>query len=153
MSITSYTKYCFLLCLVVLIKTAAILGYILYGKVGLGPDEAQYWTWSQALDWGYYSKPPGIAWQIALGTHLFGNTELGVRFGSLIIGAALPFAVFFLAKASNLKPQAAFWAGIVTALSPLGVMANFLAITDGGSSYFGRLPAFGPCRLSLIFTL
>ena len=24
-------------------------------------DEAQYWTWAQHLDWGYFSKPPGIA--------------------------------------------------------------------------------------------
>src|SRR5215510_533453 len=28
-------------------------------------DEAQYWTWSRALDFGYFSKPPMIAWVIA----------------------------------------------------------------------------------------
>jgi len=27
-------------------------------------DEAQYWFWSQNLDFGYYSKPPMIAWFI-----------------------------------------------------------------------------------------
>ena len=21
-------------------------------------DEAQYWTWSQSFEWGYFSKPP-----------------------------------------------------------------------------------------------
>lgn len=132
-------QYFLLLCIVLLIKTAIIVGFILHGKVGLGPDEAQYWTWSQSLDWGYYSKPPGIAGQIALGTHLFGNTELGVRFGSIIIGLALPLAVFFLAKACNVTPLAAFWAGIVMAVSPLGVMASFLAITDGGIVLFWTL--------------
>ena len=34
----------------------------------IGPDEAQYWRWSRTLDWGYYSKPPLIAWAIALTT-------------------------------------------------------------------------------------
>ncbi|MET0689113.1 MAG: hypothetical protein ABWY38_07955, partial [Methyloceanibacter sp.] len=28
-------------------------------------DEAQYWTWSRALDFGYFSKPPMIAWSFA----------------------------------------------------------------------------------------
>src|ERR1035437_520888 len=28
----------------------------------LSDDEAHYWEWSRHLDYGYYSKPPGIAW-------------------------------------------------------------------------------------------
>ncbi|MBC7667769.1 MAG: 4-amino-4-deoxy-L-arabinose transferase, partial [Gemmatimonadaceae bacterium] len=28
----------------------------------LYPDEAQYWLWSRHLDFGYFSKPPMIAW-------------------------------------------------------------------------------------------
>ncbi len=28
----------------------------------LSEDEAHYWLWAQHLDYGYYSKPPGIAW-------------------------------------------------------------------------------------------
>src|SRR5271170_3662927 len=27
----------------------------------LSEDESQYWDWSRHLDWGYYSKGPGIA--------------------------------------------------------------------------------------------
>ena len=30
----------------------------------LYPDEAQYWLWSRTLSFGYYSKPPIIAWAI-----------------------------------------------------------------------------------------
>ena len=30
----------------------------------LYPDEAQYWLWSRTLAFGYYSKPPLIAWSI-----------------------------------------------------------------------------------------
>src|SRR6187549_3191838 len=30
----------------------------------LYPDEAQYWLWSRHLDFGYFSKPPVVAWLI-----------------------------------------------------------------------------------------
>ena len=35
-------------------------------------DEAQYWIWSQSLDFGYYSKPPMLPWIIRIFTILFG---------------------------------------------------------------------------------
>lgn len=127
------------LCIVLAIKAVLILALIQYGGIGLGPDEAQYWTWSQSLDAGYYSKPPGIAWQIWLGTQLFGNTELGVRFASGVLGFLLPVAVYHLAMACNLTPSTAFWAGVVMAFTPLGLMASFLAITDVGMVLFWTL--------------
>lgn len=121
-----------LLLLLLLAKTIGMALMIHSEMIGLGPDEAQYWTWSQQLDVGYYSKPPGIAWQIALGTELFGNTEFGVRFGSLVIGFILPLVVYELARACRLQPSTCFWAAIVMAFSPLGFLASFLAITDDG---------------------
>lgn len=127
-----------LLCL--LIIKAALMAYVLmHTGIGLGPDEAQYWTWSRQLDWGYYSKPPAIAWQIALGTHFFGDTEFGVRFSSLIIGFLLPWTTYYLAVQSGLKSSTAFWAGAAMALSPLGILASFLATTDGGYILFFTL--------------
>jgi hypothetical protein len=42
-------------------------------------DEAQYWGWSRALDWGYYSKPPVIAAAIRAATAVCGDGELCVR--------------------------------------------------------------------------
>jgi 4-amino-4-deoxy-L-arabinose transferase-like glycosyltransferase len=90
------TYYFKLLCFILFIKAAAIACLIVYGNIGLVPDEAQYWTWSKALDLGYYSKPPGIAWQIWLGTFFFGDTEFGVRFMSLVFSFAQSIAIFFL---------------------------------------------------------
>lgn len=121
-----------LLLIALLIKAGVVLAAILYAGIGLGPDEAQYWTWSQQLAFGYYSKPPGIAWQIAGGTALFGNTELGVRFGALLIGSALPVAVYALARAVPLSRVASLWAAIMMMWSPLGLLSSFLSITDGG---------------------
>ncbi len=45
----------------------------------LHPDEAQYWLWSRNLDWGYFSKPPLIAWIIAATTGIGGDAEAWVR--------------------------------------------------------------------------
>src|ERR1051325_5649220 len=45
----------------------------------LYPDEAQYWFWAQYPALGYYSKPPLVAWVIALTTALFGDSEFAVR--------------------------------------------------------------------------
>lgn len=127
------------LCLLLVIKAVAILLFILYGGIGLGPDEAQYWTWSKSLDFGYYSKPPGIAWEIWAGTYLFGDTELGVRFGAILVGTFLPLAVYALARACGLQKNSAFWSGAIMAISPLGILSSFLAITDGGIVLFWTL--------------
>lgn len=46
---------------------------------GLHVDEAQYWDWSRSLQWGYWSKPPGVAAVIAASTALFGDGVPGLR--------------------------------------------------------------------------
>lgn len=128
------------------LKAAAIIWLIIQGYIGLGPDEAQYWTWSQKLNWGYYSKPPGIAWQIWLGSRLFGNSELGVRIGAVAIGTALPFAIYWLAYNCRLKPWTCTTAALLFAFSPLGFASSFFAITDGGMVLFWTLAAGFFCR-------
>jgi len=129
-------RYFLILCLALVLKAAAIIAVIFYSGIGLGPDEAQYWTWSQALDWGYYSKPPGIAWEIWLGTSLFGHTPLGVRSMALLIGTLIPLLVYKLAKNCRLSPEGCFWAAILMAFTPLGILSSLLAITDGGMVLF-----------------
>ena len=53
--------------------------------VTLYVDEAQYWTWAQNLDWGYFSKPPVIAWLIAASTALFGDGILAVKLSAILL--------------------------------------------------------------------
>lgn len=47
-------------------------------------DEAQYWQWSTQPAFGYYSKPPLVAWLIAASTRLFGESELAIRLPALL---------------------------------------------------------------------
>ena len=60
----------------------------------LYPDEAQYWLWSRELDFGYFSKPPMIAWLIALTTGIGGNEEPLVRLAAPLLHAGTALALF-----------------------------------------------------------
>ena len=58
---------------------AVRLAQLFLSPLELYPDEAQYWLWSRRLDWGYFSKPPMIAWAIRASTALGGDGEAWVR--------------------------------------------------------------------------
>ena len=71
---------------IILVIITLIRIYSLFiSPIELSVDEAQYWHWSQNLDYGYFTKPPLIAWVIALSTNIFGNEEWAVRLFSPII--------------------------------------------------------------------
>lgn len=55
-------------------------------RVGLGDDEALYWTWAQSLGVPAVDHPPLVAWLVGLGTAVAGHTPLGVRLPFLICG-------------------------------------------------------------------
>jgi 4-amino-4-deoxy-L-arabinose transferase-like glycosyltransferase len=61
-------------------------------------DEAQYWAWSEEPAFGYYSKPPLIAWIIRSATSVCGIGESCVRLPSPFISAATAIVVFMLGR-------------------------------------------------------
>ena len=48
-------------------------------NVDLFFDESQYWSWSRHLAFGYFSKPPLLAWLIAAAELVCGSAEACVR--------------------------------------------------------------------------
>lgn len=99
----------------------------------LAPDEAQYWTWSRHLDWGYYSKPPAIAWQIwASCAILRSNSALAVRAASGAMNWVTPFLLYRSCRCWGLGPRASFYSSLCLAFSPAGILGQFAATTDGG---------------------
>ena len=77
--------------LVGLITVVRIAGLFL-SPVELYPEEAQYWLWSRHLAFGYFSKPPMIAWAIAATTQL-GGTEAFVRLTAPLAHAVAALAI------------------------------------------------------------
>ena len=66
--------------LFILITITILRIYSLYvTPIELSVDEAQYWHWSRNIDFGYFTKPPLIAWLIGFSTFIFGNEEWAVR--------------------------------------------------------------------------
>jgi 4-amino-4-deoxy-L-arabinose transferase-like glycosyltransferase len=80
--------------------------------IGLYFDEAQYWTWSRTFDWGYFTKPPLIAWVIGATTALAGtDAEWAIRLGAPLAHAVAAIALFVLGRAMY-GAWAGFWAGV-----------------------------------------
>ena len=61
-------------------------------------DEAQYWAWSEQPAFGYFSKPPLVAWLIRVATEACGSGEACVRLPSPLVHTATALAVFVLGR-------------------------------------------------------
>ena len=61
-------------------------------------DEAQYWSWSRELAFGYYSKPPLIAWTLAGMAQLCGEGEACLRAASPLFHLAAAVGCGLLAR-------------------------------------------------------
>lgn len=121
------------LLLFLLLLTALRLAYI--GRVELSPDEAYYQMWSERLDWGYYSKGPGVALAIRLGTALFGPTEFGVRFFSPVLALGTSLLLFGFARRLYGETAAA-WAVFTLNLVPIFQVGSLLMTIDPLSVFF-----------------
>jgi len=75
-------------------------------------DETQYWYWSTYFDWGYYSKPPLVAWVIALFSSLFGNSVFILKFPSLLAHILTSIVLFNLSRAFNRNKEESIWLAI-----------------------------------------
>jgi dolichol-phosphate mannosyltransferase len=116
----------------------ATIGCLLYvlalklvymGVIDLIPEEAYYWNYAKHLSLGYLDHPPMVAWLIALGTAIFGNTELGVRIGSLFCWLVTLGFVYRLASEMYDKSTAMRSVLLVTVL-PFFFMTGFLMTPD-----------------------
>ena len=121
---------------------------LLAGKTDLGPDESQYWFWSREPAFGYFSKPPFIAWAIAFTTALFGNEEWAVRLSAPFfhLGAA---AFLFLTARNLFDQRIAYWTGLTWLTIPGITLSSFLITTDAPLLFFWSASLFFTFRIAL----
>jgi 4-amino-4-deoxy-L-arabinose transferase-like glycosyltransferase/membrane-associated phospholipid phosphatase len=111
------------------------LAFLASGKIELSEDEAYQWIWSKHLALSYYSKPLLIACVQFLGTHLWGDTQFGVRFFSPVIAAILSFLVLrFMAREAGAR--VAFLLVLIFAVTPLTALGSLLMTIDPLSVLF-----------------
>lgn len=114
---------------VLIALTAARIVGLHYNPLGLDTDEAQYWLWSRSLEWGYFTKPPLVAWVIAGTTSLFGDAEWAVRLGAPLAHAVAATAVYALGR-SVYGAWPGFWAGVGWLLLPGVFFSSNIISTD-----------------------
>ncbi|HKS89439.1 MAG TPA: glycosyltransferase family 39 protein [Stellaceae bacterium] len=109
--------------------TALRLVWLAVQPAGLYPDEAQYWFWAQHPAFGYYSKPPMVAWLIGLTTGAFGDSEFAVRLSAPLLHAAA--AGFVYAIGTRLYDRrTGFWSALAYATLPGVSLSAFIISTD-----------------------
>jgi hypothetical protein len=121
--------------LYIFLGVITVLRLIYITQVELLPDETYYFMWSQRMDFCYYSKGPGVAAVIWLGTHLFGANEFGVRFFSplLALGTSLLMASF----ARRLYGESvALWTILVLNCIPIFQVGSLVMTIDPLSIFF-----------------
>lgn len=122
------------LCLAGLV-TAVRIAALFFADANLGADEAQYWMWSKSFEFGYFSKPPLIAWTIAATTSIFGDAEWAVRLAAPIyhFGAA---ALLFALGRNLYDDTVGFWAGLGWLTLPGVTLSSTLMTTDAPLLFF-----------------
>ena len=120
-------RYWFFAVNAVFAVTVLRLVWLAYGGTDLYPDEAQYWLWSLHPAFGYYSKPPMVAWLIALTTHLLSNSEGAIRLAAPLLHFAAALVVFRIGERLY-DSRVGFWSALLYVTLP-GVSASAALIS------------------------
>lgn len=103
-------------------------------------DEAYYWMFSKHLDFGYFDHPPMVAFIIKIGTLLFSDTTLGVRFVTILFSACtLKIIWHLILDTKKTYPYSELlFMGIMLSM-PLFNLYSFITTPDTGLLFFSAL--------------
>src|ERR1051325_5923575 len=80
--------------------------------IDLAPQEAYYWNYARHPALSYFDHPPMIAWVIGAGQFLLGKSELGVRFGGLLLTLLSTWLLYALGRVWFGR-RAGLWAALL----------------------------------------
>lgn len=110
--------------------------FVLYGSIDLHTEEAQYWTWSQHLDWSYYSKPPMVAVLNYLTESLFGHSEFSIRINAILLGFLTAIVTYLFTKELFKDKFKAFVASVLIYAMPFYQSTALFFSTDAPLLFF-----------------
>ncbi len=117
-----------------------------FSVADLDIEEAQYWDWSRHLAFGYFSKPPLIAWVNAL-------SGLACGSGTECLRAPAPLFYFgtgllvFLAAKELYDTRTGLWAGLACVLAPGVSFSARIMTTDVPLLFFWALALLAYVKL------
>src|SRR5437773_1338924 len=110
---------------------AAHLRYLQHDcPIDLSGDEAQYWDWSRALDWSYYSKGPLVAYIIRASCAAFGDVMWAVRLPALLFAVATTVLTYWLTLRLFKSDRLALGVVLLNHLVPMFVAGSLLMTID-----------------------
>jgi 4-amino-4-deoxy-L-arabinose transferase-like glycosyltransferase len=126
---------------------AAVLGFVALhlfaaAVIPLSPDETYYLSWSRFPAWSYYDHPPMVAWWIAAGTKILGETPLGVRLLFVLSSIPTSWALYETGRALFDRHVAALATLWINATLLVGV-GGISATPDAPSVMFWALATLG----------
>ena len=128
------------------VLTAVRLIGLKYSVVDLFFDEAQYWAWSREPAFGYFSKPPLLAWTIALAERICGSSEACIRAPAPILYFGTSLVVYAVAR-QLYDAQVAFYAALSTALATGAAFSARIISTDVPLLFFWALALLAYVKL------
>jgi 4-amino-4-deoxy-L-arabinose transferase-like glycosyltransferase len=109
-------------------------------------DESQYWSWAQQLAFGYYSKPPLIAWIIAAAERVCGSGEACIRAPSPVFYLGTSLLIYALAN-TLYDRRIAFWAALTFAFTTGVAFSARIISTDVPLLFFWTLALLAYVKL------
>jgi 4-amino-4-deoxy-L-arabinose transferase-like glycosyltransferase len=128
------------------VLTAVRLIALRYSVVDLFFDESQYWTWSREFAFGYFSKPPLLAWVIGIADSVCGSSEACVRAASPVLHFGLYLLVYAIAN-DVYDERTAFWSALTMALTTGAVFSARIISTDVPLLFFWALALLAYVKL------
>jgi hypothetical protein len=98
--------------------------------IDLSGDEAQYWEWSRALDWSYYSKGPLVAYVIRASTAVFGSEMWAVRLPALVFAVGTSVLTYWLTRRLFGSDRLALGVILLNHVVPMFVAGSLLMTID-----------------------
>jgi len=136
----AYIFYAFLI-----VITAYRILVISQPHLALFYDETYYYHWSLNPDFGYYSKPPMVAWAILLSTSLIGDTIFGLKIMASIFYAGSAVCVFkltaYLTRHTHSLEHACM-AGLIFLSVPIVSFNSEFITTDAPLFFFWSLTLY-----------
>lgn len=111
------------------VLTLIRIGGLYFSRVDLFFDEAQYWAWSRELAFGYFSKPPLLAWLIAAAEAVCGSAEACIRAPAPVLYFGTSLIVYGVAR-QLYDARVAFFAALSIALATGAVFSARIVSTD-----------------------
>ena len=117
-----------------------------FSTVDLFFDESQYWAWSRAPAFGYFTKPPLLAWTIAVAEGVCGSSEACIRSPAPILYLGTGLVVYAVARYLY-DTRVAFYSALSVVLATGAVFSARIISTDVPLLFFWALALLAYVKL------